>query len=140
MAMRFILSAVVALSACVCQMDVCAAVLNVSQVEISKEGAVTPGLEGVAAIINRTFGYSGCKLIDQQSCVLPANATLNFRDGYKLIFRALGEDKVSVTIMNGKKQLLSTSVSLGGTAPVIIGGFSNRTGDSKRIFVLKKSE
>ncbi len=114
-----------------------AELLNVQQVELTKKGEVTPGLEEVAAIIRRCLPYEGCKLIDQQSCRLPANATLNFKGDYQLVVKTIEGAKISVTILRNKKQLLSTSIVVNDSDPVVVGGFNS--GSSKRVFVMRKT-
>lgn len=114
-----------------------AELLNVQQIELTKKGEVTPGLEEIAAIIRRGLPYEGCRLIDQQSCRLPANATLNFKGDYQLVFKTLEDGKISVTIQRKKKLLLSISITIDGTEPVVVGGFNS--GNSKRVFVMRKT-
>ncbi len=116
-----------------------AGILNVKHIELSQKGGVAPGLQNVASIMSRCLPYKGCRLIEQQSCVFPANAALSFKDGYKLIFRTLDDGKTAVIILRGKKQLMSMSVILEGTDPVVIGGFTSGFSNSRRIFVLRKS-
>lgn len=112
--------------------------LNVRLVRLTGNGTVSPGLENVAAIIKRNLPYAGCTLVDQQGCVLPANATLAFKGGYSVIFKTL-DGNLGVTIRKRNKLLLSTAVALKDEAPVIIGGFDGGTQGAKHVFVLQKS-
>ena len=115
------------------------AMLNVKLVKLTSNGRITPGLENVAAIIQRNLPYAGCELIEQKACVLPANATLSFKIGYSLICKST-EDSVGVTILKKNKLLISTIVTLKGATPVIIGGFDGGTTGTKHVFVLQKGE
>ncbi len=115
------------------------AMLNAKLVKLTSNGTITPGLENVAAIIQRNLPYAGCELVEQKACVLPANATLSFRVGYSLICKST-EDSVGVTILKKNKLLISTTVTLKGNTPVIIGGFDGGTTGTKHVFVLQKGE
>ena len=111
--------------------------LDVRLVKLTSRGSVSPGLENVAAIIQRNLPYAGCTLVDQKGCLMPANATLAFKGGYQVIFKTL-DGNLGVTIMKGRKLLLSTAVTLPDNTPVILGGFDGGSG-SKHVFVLLKS-
>ena len=112
--------------------------LNVKLVKLSSRGGVTPGLENVAAIIQRNLPYAGCELVDQKACVLPANATLKFKGNYSLVCTSKAEGLV-VTILKNDKLMLSTAVNLKDSTPVMLGGFVGGAGGSKHVFVLQKS-
>ena len=115
------------------------AMLNAKLVKLTSNGTVTPGLQEVAAIIQRNLPYAGCELVEQKACVLPANSTLSFKIGYSLICKST-EDSVAVTILKKNKLLISTTVTLKGAVPVIIGGFDGGTTGTKHVFVLQKGE
>lgn len=112
--------------------------LDVRLVKLTGNGAVTPGLESVAAIIRRNLPYAGCALVDQQGCIMPANATLAFKGGYSVTCKTL-DGAVGVTIQKNRKLLLSTAVTLKDDTPVIIGGFDGGAKGAKHVFVLQKS-
>ncbi|MGI5868086.1 MAG: hypothetical protein ACOX9C_01390 [Kiritimatiellia bacterium] len=113
--------------------------LNIRLVKLTGDGAVTPGLENIAAIIRRNLPYAGCVLVDQQGCMMPPNATLAFRRGYTVVCSTLPENAIGITIQKHRKMLLSTAVTLQGDSPVIIGGFGGGRRGAKHIFVLQKS-
>lgn len=113
--------------------------LNVKLVKLSSRGGVTPGLENVAAIIQRNLPYAGCELVDQKACVLPANATLKFKGNYTLVCTSKAEGLV-VTILKSDKLMLSTAVNLKDSTPVMLGGFVGGTGGTKHVFVLQKGQ
>jgi len=113
--------------------------LTVKLVKLTKTGRVTPGLEEVAAIIQRNLPYSGCEQIDQKACVLPANATLTFHDSYEMKLHSQ-EAGLSVTITQKRRLLISTRITLKAETPVIIGGFFAETKGAKHIFVFQSSQ
>ncbi len=113
--------------------------ITVQLVRLSPRGSVTPGLESVAAIIQRNLPYAGCERIDQKTCVLPANATLVFRNGYQMALQSRESD-IAVTITHNRRLLLSTAVRLKGNTPVIIGGFSAGTRNTRDVFVIESSK
>lgn len=111
--------------------------LSVKLVKLTKNGSVTPGLEEVAAIIQRNLPYNGCEQIDQKACVLPANATLTFREHYQMKLQSK-ETGLAVTITRNKRMLISTFITLKADTPVIIGGFCADKNGAKHILVFKK--
>lgn len=111
--------------------------LNIRLVKLTGNGTVTPGLESVAAIIQRNLPYAGCVLVEQHSCVLPAKATIAFSSGYSVICTSR-EDSLAFTILKKKKLLISTAVTFKDDTPVIIGGFDGGTAGTKYVFVLMK--
>ncbi len=113
--------------------------LNAKLVKLTSNGNVTPGLENVAAIIQRNLPYAGCELVEQKASVMPANVTLSFKIGYSLICKSDGE-AMSVTILKKNKLMISTSVTLKDTTPVIIGGFDGGSKGVKHVFVLQKGD
>lgn len=113
--------------------------LNAKLVKLTGNGSVTPGLENIAAIIQRNLPYAGCELVEQKACVMPANATLSFKSNYSILCKTEG-DVIALTILKKNEMLISTSVTLKDTTPVIIGGFDGGSRGAKHVFVLQKSE
>lgn len=113
--------------------------LNVKLVKLTPTGIVSPGLEEVAAIIQRNLPYKGCEQVDQKVCILPANATLVFRHDYQMALQSK-ESAIAVTITRKKRMLISTSISLKADAPVIIGGFYANAKGTKHIFVFQRGK
>lgn len=113
--------------------------LNVKLVKLTKNGRITPGLEEVAAIIQRNLPYNGCEQVDQKACVLPANATLVFHGDYQMVLQSQ-EAGLAVTISQKKRMLISTRIAIKKNTPVIIGGFFAETKGAKNIFVFQTSK
>lgn len=116
-----------------------AEMLNIKLVKLSSRGSVTPGMENVAAIIQRNLPYGGCELVDQKACLLPANATLAFKSNYTLVCTSKAEGLV-VTILKNNKLMLSSAVTLKDSTPVILGGFGGGVAGTKHVFVLQKGQ
>ncbi len=109
--------------------------LTIRMVEAHNRSEQTDAsLNDVAPSLRRSLPYKGFRQIGSSAHSLPAGGESQLSGGYKVKVSGPASN-CAVTISKNNKSLLTTSVSLRGSTPLIVGGFS--AGESRHLFVLK---
>jgi hypothetical protein len=84
-------------------------------------------LQDVNTVLRNSLPFNSFTLLDTQRIKLPADSTVAMARGFKVTCSG-PQEKLTIRVEQGGKELLSTSVELQDSKPLIIGGFANQGG------------
>jgi hypothetical protein len=109
--------------------------LSIRLVEATNgEGVSSSGLEDVVEVLKRNLAYQNYTLAGEATVGLPAKGETRQLRNYTVVFSG-PKDNLSITVKQGSKRLLATTVKIESGTPLILGGFPSKTGKMVLVFV-----
>ncbi len=108
--------------------------LSIRMVEADNQSEyIDASLSDVSSVLRRNLPYKRFRMLGHGNSALPTGGNTSFPNGYSLIVSGPAAN-CAVKILKNNKPLLTTSVSLRGNTPLIVGGFP--AGAGKHLFIL----
>ncbi len=109
--------------------------LSMRLVEVSNAGrGVDSSLKDVASALQGQLSFNSYRLVSSGSTALPAGNTKTSLSGYSVACDG-PQNALTITILHGRKKLVSTTVNLRNGHPVLLGGFPSSGGKLIIVFV-----